>query len=616
MAILRSVPARLALIAGAALLAYSNSFGVPLQFDDPRILPDPALGSLSAFLASPHPASRIVAVFTFALDGSIHGPAVAGFHIVNLAIHVATAACLYFLTVLACRAAEPDAGTLRASAPVAGLVAALLFVCHPVQTEAVTYLVQRLSSLATLFYVGAALAHGHAVLAPSRRRRGLLFAASGLLALLALFTKENAVTLPFALAALDLAILPGTRRQRLLRLAPYFAVVGLAALALLNAGRALQIAGAEYRERAAPPGMSTWLAHLLTQPGAVLEYLRLLVWPAGQSVDHDQPLVSGIVSAPVLVPSAALALLLGIPALLAWRARRRSPLARIVLLGLGWFVAGVAVECVVPLADAIAEHRVYLPSVGLFLVAGAAVVQARESVASRWRALVLLCAAGAVVALGAATWSRNRVWRDRWTLWSDALAKAPQNSRPYVFLAQDLLERGDAAGALALLQRAAALPAVSLTVYLNMGAAYSKLGELATAERLFRMALDRDAGPMGAHRGLAQVLIESGRTAEGCEHVMAALAFEPLQPLLLDYDASCRFSRGDVAGAASAWARLAAQAPRDGRILFNLALAYAELGDVTSARGAFVRFLDIGGAELRDERALASRWLSEHAGAR
>ena len=616
MALPRSLSVRLAVVAAAGLLAYSNSFGVPFQFDDPKFLLDPALGSVSAFLASPHGAARIVGLFTFALDGSVHGTAVAGFHVVNLTIHLCTAICVYFLTALSCRTAAPEDATLRASAPAAGLVAALLFVAHPVQTEAVTYIVQRFSSLSTLFHVGAVLTYAHAVLAPSRSRRALLFASTGLLALLALFTKENAVTLPLSLAAFDLALLPGAPRQRLLRLSPFFAALAAAALVFLNAARGVQIASAELRDRVAEPGVPTWLAHLLTQPRAVLEYLRLLAWPTGQSVDYDQPLYSRISSIEVLGPAAMVALLLGVPAVLAWRARRRTPLAKVVLLGIAWFVAGVSVECVIPLSDAIAEHRVYLPSVGMFLVAGAALIQASAGQTPRHRALVAVCAAAAIVALGAATWSRNRVWADPRTLWSDALAKAPQKSRPYVYVAQDLMDRGDASAGLALLQRAATLPVVSPGVSLNMGAAYARLGDLTRAEAAFRDALDQGAGPMGAHRALAQILIGSGRTAEGCEHVTAALELEPSERLMRDYDASCRFTHGDVAGAAAAWTRLAAEMPRDGRILLNLALAHAALGDVPAARQAFVRFLDVAGPELRDEQELARSWIAQHGAGR
>lgn len=345
---------RLAAITLVGLLAYSNTFGVPFHFDDPNVvLLDPAARDLAGFFTSPTRASRIVGLFTFALNGSLHGTSVLGFHAVNLAIHVAAAICLYSLTALACRTAQPAAPALRDGASGAGLLAALLFVSHPVQTQAVTYIVQRLASLAALFFLCAALTYAHAVLAPSPRRRALLFALSALLAVLALFTKENAVSVPLALLLVDLALLPGTPRQRVTRLAPFFALVAVAATSFLGAADAVSVAGAEFRDRTAEGGVPAWLAYVLTQPAAVLRYLRLLVFPSGQTIDYDQPLFSSFLSPQVLVPSGALVVLLGAPALLAWRARRRSALARLVLLGLGWFVVGLSVECVVPLADVV-----------------------------------------------------------------------------------------------------------------------------------------------------------------------------------------------------------------------------------------------------------------------
>lgn len=626
---LRPIVAAAAVVV-VALAAYSDALGVPLQYDDPRFLLDPAVASVRAFLAAPHRAARVVTLFTFALDGSLHGGSLAGLHATNLAIHVATALCVLALTTLACRTVEPSSPGLREAAPWAGLAAALLFVAHPVQTEAVTYLVQRLASLSTLLYVGAVLAYAHAVLSPSRSRRAALFSLAAALGLLALFAKESAVTLPAALAAFDLAVLPGTGRERLRRLVPYAVLVAVPALAMLDAGRAVEITSSEFRSAATAPGVPNWLTHLVTQPGAVLEYLRLLAWPSGQSVDPPLPLLSRlavsaaaapaagapllarIASLRVLGPAAALLGVIGVPAWLAWRARLRSGLARLVLLAVAWFAIGLSVECVLPLADPLAEHRIYLPSIGIFLVAGAAAAWLAAVVPVARRAWIAAAIATVVLALGGATWARNRVWRTPRSLWSDALEKAPENPRPYVFVAQELMRAGEPSRALELLARAAKIPNAPLHVALNQGAALTQLGDLAAAERIFRDLLDQGAAQLGAHRGLAQVLVLTGRTGEACEHVTAGLQYEPHDPTLQDFDANCRFARGDVAGAAAAWEQLAARRPEDGRLLYNLAFARATLGDVGAARAAYGRFLAVAGSDLDVERRAAAEWLAGH----
>ncbi len=596
----------------AGLLAYSNTFAVPFQLDDGKsIVENPAVRDVASFLATPGIPTRAVAYFTFALNGSLHGLSVAGYHAVNLAVHLGAALCLAALTAFACRRAEPADPALRDGAAAAGLVAGLLLVAHPLETQAVTYVVQRLASLAALLYLATLLAYGHAAVAERPARRALLYALSlGLLAL-ALFTKENAVTLPFALVALDLALLPGTPRRRALRLAP-FAVLTAAFLAVyLSPARAVATAASEYRESAAPAALPAWAAYLLSQPRVVLAYLRLLVLPVGQNLDHDPPAPASPLETGVILPALALAALLGGPAALAWCARRRSALARLGLFALALFAAGLAVESsVVPLADAMAEHRMYLPSAGLFLGAGALAAWSLPRLSPRRRTLALAGGAVVLLALGAATFARNAVWRSRLSLWTDALQKSPAKSRPYVYVAQDHLERGDARGAIALLERAAGLKSPAPHVFLNLGLAYERAGLPGRAERAYREGIARGGGALrGAHRALAMLLLDSGRVEEACAHLDAELRVDGANRAVRDNAASCRFARGDAAGAAAEWARLAAEDPRDAPVLYNLGLAYAALGDAPRARDAFLGFLASAGPALAPQQAEARRWL-------
>lgn len=602
-------------IALAGLLAYSNTFAVPFQLDDGKsIVENPAVRDVASFLASPGIPTRAVAYLTFALNGSLHGRSVAGYHAVNLAIHVAAAIGLCFLALFACRRAAPADPALRGGAATAGLVAGLLLVVHPLETQAVTYVVQRLASLSTLLYLATALAYGHASDAGRPARRAGLYALALALAALALFTKESSITLPLALLALDLALLPGSARERALRLAPFAILTAAFLAAFLSPGRAIATAASEYREAGTPGGLPPWAAYLVGQPRVVLAYLRLLVLPVGQNVDHDPPAPASPFEAGVLLPAAALAILLGGPALLAWRARRRSAFARIALLALALFAAGLAVESsVVPLADAMVEHRMYLPSAGLFLGAGTAAAWGLARLSPRGRAYAFAAGALVLLALGSATFARNAVWRSRLSLWSDALAKSPGKSRPYVYVAQDLLDRGDARGAAALLERAAALRSPAPHVFLTLGLAYERSGMPAKAERAYRDGLARGGGSLrGAHRALALLLLDSGRVAEACEHLDAELRVDPSNRAVRDNAASCRLTRGDPAGAAAEWARLAAEDPRDAPVLYNLALSYAALGDTPRARDAFRGFLAAAGPALAPQQAEARRWLLEH----
>lgn len=605
----------LGIVAAAAAAVYSNTFAVPFQFDDSlHVARNPAVRDLGTFLASPHPARRWVAYLTFALNGSVHGLSVAGYHAVNLAIHVATGACVYLLALLVARRARfpADGGP---GAPLAALVAAVLFVVHPVQTQAVTYVVQRMASLAALLYVGAVLCHAHGALAASGRARAAFRAASVALAVLAVLTKEHAVTVPAAAAVLDLAVLPGRHRERAARLAPLALAALAAAVPILLPGGLLGGTVREFAQSApggaGPPSRGSYL---VSQVPVLVAYLRLLVLPVGQTVDHDVPLRTSPLDPAVLGSAALLLLALGVPAALAWRARARSGASRVVLLAVGWFVVALSVESVVPLADLLVEHRLYLPSVGPCVLAGAAAAAAVQR--ARSRRLALAAVALPLAVLAGAAHARNRVWRDPWTLWSDAREKAPGSSRPPVWLGQLLLERGDVEGAARLFEVAVGLRPVLPHQFHNLAVAYWRLGRREEAERAFRRALSLPVGTApGTRAALGLLLLEQDRIAEACPLFEEEVAVDPANVQARENHGTCLWTRGDAAGAIAQWSRVAELEPGNAPVLYNLALALSARGDAAAAADAWRRFLAAAGDGLPAQRAEAARWLSEHAGA-
>jgi protein O-mannosyl-transferase len=606
--------AHVAVILALGLAAYSNTFSVPFQFDDGKnIVHDAAVHDVQSLLAADRGPARAVAFFTFALNGSVHGLSVGGYHAVNFAIHLAAALCVYLLAAFALRAVSPGDAALRRNGPLAALLAAALFVAHPVQTQAVTYVVQRMASLAALFYLGAVLAYLRAASSERPARRGALYAAALALTALALFTKENAATLPAALALADACFLPGRARDRAFRLAPFAALVAVLLLAVLDPAGAVGRAASELRGAVQPEGAPPWATYLFTQARVLVTYLRLLVLPVGQNLDYDYPLYASPFAAPVMLSVAFLGLALGVPAALAWRARRRSGLARIVLFAIGWFLVTLSVESsVIALADVIFEHRLYLPAAGAFLALGAGAAWAVERLRPRARILAAAALAAAVLVLAGATYARNEVWRNPETLWSDVARKSPGKSRPYVWLAQARMDRGDYAGALPLLERAAALPPPYPQVHLNFAVSYERLGRIAEAERAYREALATGLAPPGAHHGLALLLLDTGRTGEACDHFAAEVAVDRGSRNARKNLVPCLLARGDAPGAVAEAERLAAEAPGDAEVLYNLALGSASLGDVTRAREAYRRFLAAAGPALQPQQDAARAWLAQH----
>jgi protein O-mannosyl-transferase len=196
------------------LAAYSNTFSVSWHMDDfPNILNNPAvqmtdlgikslLRSMGIDQAQGKNLSRPVANLSFALNWCLHGANVAGFHLVNLIIHIYNALLVYAVIILL-GTAPGFPNRHRAHVHSIALGACLLWALNPIQTQAVTYVVQRMTSLATLFYLAALIAYLKMRLTNAIRPKIWWGISTGVAFLLALGTKENAATLPLAIVLIE-----------------------------------------------------------------------------------------------------------------------------------------------------------------------------------------------------------------------------------------------------------------------------------------------------------------------------------------------------------------------------------------------------------------------------
>jgi hypothetical protein len=239
---MRAHASALAVVTLLGLAAYANAWHGAFVFDDVHHVRDnPVLRDLSAFgwngagwRALPN---RGVAYLSFALNHRLGGSEPTGYHAVNIALHLLNAALLYSLVVAAFRAPRLARSRLAAHASTVGLIAAALFVAHPLQTQAVTYVVQRMTSLAAFFYLGSVVLYARwRQLGPERSRWLRAGAYTGVLAcaVLAMKTKEIAFTLPFAIALYELTFYEADGR-RLRRLCKILATAAIVPLTVLSA---------------------------------------------------------------------------------------------------------------------------------------------------------------------------------------------------------------------------------------------------------------------------------------------------------------------------------------------------------------------------------------------
>ncbi len=487
------------LIVLLTLLAYSDSFRVPFYFDDWRnIAGNPLVRDLSLYA---HPwrvgevqasdsqrsgfQTRFVSQLTFALNYRLHGTRVEGYHVVNLAIHVGAALLLFGIVLRTLALPFFDRSRLRGREEIVALASAAFFALHPIQTQAVTYIVQRMASLAGFFCLLGLWGYLRARSAPAGSRP-LRFVLPSLALAAAVLTKQNAVAFPAAIVLFEFGFLPGARQTKLRWLAaPLLAMALALGVVLLPYLRAVE----------ATPGANpiTLLAdvtretekisrhdYLLTETRVVATYLRLLVLPVGQNLDYDYPVSHALID-PGVIPALLLAsALCGLGlALFALGGRRLDAGWRLAGYGILWFFALLSIESgLIPIRDVIYEHRLYLPSAGFFTaVAAAAALVPRE----RPRRLLFALLAALAIAAAGATWARNLLWSNEIAFWRDVAAKSPDKARVHYNVGFLLRREHRAAEAEASFRRAVELDPRHRSALVNLGHLARQRGDLEAA---------------------------------------------------------------------------------------------------------------------------------------
>jgi protein O-mannosyl-transferase len=351
----------LCIIAGLILIAYSNTFTASFHFDDnPAIIENPnvrhvTMDNIMTLIRGGRPVVNLSIMLNYQLNGMD----VVGYHIFNIATHILNSVLVYFLVL----------GTLRlpqlldrykGKAQWMALFCALLFGVHPVQTESVTYIISRSELLATCFYLAAFL-----LLIKGARSGNFLYAVAVMIAsLLAMSSKEWAVTVPALLVLYDFLFLADGKIQPVLSRWYYYVLAALPWILViqkLNLFATGGTAGVGFSVVSAT-GI-TAKSYLYTSFNVIWTYIRLLFLPINQNLDYDYPIAKTLFELPTILSFAGH---LAIIAASVWLYRTRK--WTLVPFGVAWFYIGLSpVQSFVPVIDVIFEHRLYMPSIGFFL---------------------------------------------------------------------------------------------------------------------------------------------------------------------------------------------------------------------------------------------------------
>ena len=592
-----------ALIFVALLAAYANSFGGPFVFDDVEAIVGFStirnLAAPGAVLAPPFAEGQTVGGrplvnVTLALNYAAGELNPVGYHVLNFAIHLAATLTLFGLIRRTLEMGQSRVGRVIPNPPgsfsvcaergglgitrptLFALVVALLWGLHPLQTEAVTYVIQRAESLMALCYLLTLYCFVRGV---ETVTRPLWLAASFACCLAGMSTKEVMVSAPVLVLLFDRAFVSGTiaaawRQRRL-----YYG--GLGATWLLLAALVLST-----KDRGGSMGLGLNVSlgdYLLTQGPAILHYLRLVVWPHPLIFDYGAIFAEHALTALPAVGAVA-ALAVGTLWLL-WKKPAAGFLA-------GWFFAVLAPTSLVPAnRQTLSEHRVYLALAPLFILGAAVVARGlgRLPEAKRRGALTAATVGCAVLALGfgGLTWRRNTVYQSDLALWSDTVAKRPENPHAYNNLGIALAALEKTEEARTQFAEAVRLDPQMASFHNNLGSALMTLEKPAEAAEHYALAVKLLPSFTGAWTNLGRALSDLDRLPEAIAAFDEALQRSPKNWDIRLARTFALLQGGRLDAAVLELAALVRERPEHAGARINLAMALSQLNRLPEAAAQY-----------------------------
>jgi tetratricopeptide (TPR) repeat protein len=503
-------------------LIYSNTFKSPFLFDDvnniqqnPHIrLTRINLRDLKRTILESPSSNRPVAVLSFALNYYFNRYRVGGYHLVNIVIHVVTGLLLYFLLKTMMRIPSIDFPDKHQGwIP---FFTVLIWLVHPIQTQSVTYIVQRMNSLATMFYVLSLWLYVQARLATKRRKMQLLFSGCIFAGLLSIGSKEIAATLPFFIFLFEWYFFQGLDKIWLKhRILPFSGLLILLVVFMLVflGFHPFETILNGYRDFD-----FTLPQRVLTEFRVVVYYISLLIFPhpSRLNLDRDFPLSHSLTD-PVTTPISILAVV-GLIGLSIYLAKRQRLLSFCIL----WFLGNLVIESSVIALDLIFEHRTYLPSMMAILMAVTSVYRHRGQ---KWVKIGAFFAIALVFSYW--TYERNNTWCDTIRLWTDCVIKSPKKARPHYNLGTSLSQKGQTSEAIHQYSEALRLNPNYAEAHSNLGVDLLSQGLTEEAIRHYREALRIKPDFAKAHYNLGIALVNQSKYDEAIIHFKEALRINP-----------------------------------------------------------------------------------------
>jgi protein O-mannosyl-transferase len=554
-------------ICALGFLAYFQTLFVPFYLDDiPNLVENSIIKDVGHIgLIWTHSGASPLAYLTFAINFYLGGLEVFGYHFFNLLIHIFASIFVYFLTREIFETPTIKASMNQTNPHWMALGASLIFLIHPVQTQAVTYISQRTTSLATALYLFSVFCYLRA-----RVTGKFIFSLAAFIGTVAaMSTKEIAFTIPFTMLLCEFIFLDLSMkglRARLLRFIPFLFTLAIVPLYLFLRLMFLGKESGSFNLMLSEMSKISSLDYLRTQFVVIWKYIGLLILPIGQNLDHAHPFVHAWTLSTLVSLTSIVSLFL----FAVWLIRRQPILGFCIL----WFFLTLSVESsMIPLREAMAEHRLYLPMFGfsLFLSNGSYLLLKETK---RW----LVFMAVVVIVFSTFTILRNNIWRDEFSMWQDVVSKSPSSARGLTNLALVYQKRGDKEQARNLHEKAIEVNPDYFKSYYNLGALYQEEQNYKKATQYYWETVKRETNYTRAYNDLA-----------------------------VSYGA-----QGDLSRKIELLTRTLRTNPNDDQVHYNLGFAYQEQMKWKNAARHFEKAIELNSRHTKAYGGLGAVYLAEN----
>ena len=498
----------------AAFLVYSNSFDGQFQFDDAaNITKQPIIKDLNNFSDLDLWTNinfRPLSMFTFALNYNLNGFDVTGYHIFNLIIHI-LCGFLVFLLMKKILSIYWKKDESNSDITLISLFISLVFVLHPIQTQSVTYIVQRMTALSGLFYLLAV--YLYIVARRKHVQRGsaltsiLYYLLVILVGVLSLLSKQIAVTLPLALLLVEICFI----RSKEGKVYKKFVLLSLSVIILLVV--IVAVTGNLPRET----DKISRTDYFVTQFRVMTKYIQLLILPINQNLDYAIRPATTFWHFKEIASFLFLSFLI----FLSIYFYKRN---KLITFGIIWFFVTLALESsIIPIRGLIYEHRLYLALMGFSTV----LVTVVYRVTKKRKELFILILSIIIIIYGFATFQRNKVWKNRFTLWSDILKKSPQKARSHYYMGIILSDSGQKRRAINFYLKAIKLRPGYVDALVSLGNVLKSLGKNTKAVQYYKNALKYDPQSTAALNNLGVIVSDRGEYEKAITYYNKILKIEP-----------------------------------------------------------------------------------------